>query len=174
MRRLFPLLALAGLCATAAVASARSSMFVTSTGFQRAAQLPATYTCQGRGIAPPLSWGNPPAATKSIAILVQDPDAPNKTFTHWLVYDITPAIEALPEGGQLPPGAVAGYNSAGSLGYTAPCPPSGTHHYVFSVYALDTVLPHRAMTAEQFLAAIQGHVLGYGEDVGTAQRAPAR
>jgi hypothetical protein len=141
-------------------------MFVSSPAFNRSAQLPVQYTCQGEGVVPPLGWGNPPTATKSIAVLVDDPDAPH-TFTHWLVYNITPAVESLARGGALPPGAVTGYNSANTTSYSAPCPPAGTHHYVFHVYALDVVLPRKVMTKEQFLAAIQGHIVGYGEDVAT-------
>lgn len=166
MRRLIPFLIL---CATAGLAQAGESMFVSSPGFNKDQGLPVQYTCQGEGVAPPLQWGNPPAQTKSIAVLVDDPDAP-KTFTHWLVYNITPAVESLPRGGALPPGAITGYNSANTTAYFAPCPPSGTHHYVFHVYALDIVLPRKVMTKEQFLGAIQGHVTGYGEDVAVFQK----
>lgn len=166
MRSLLPLL-LVGAAAT--VAHAQQSMHLRSPSFVRGGRLPARYTCQGVGVAPALDWSNPPAGTKSIAILVDDPDAPS-TFTHWLAYDITPAIHALPVGGQLPPGAVQGYNSLGGLGYIAPCPPAGAHHYVFHVYALDTVLPRKVLTRDQFVKAIQGHVTGYGEDVAVAQK----
>jgi Raf kinase inhibitor-like YbhB/YbcL family protein len=139
-------------------------MFISSPAFNRNAQLPVAFTCQGMGVAPPINWGNPPPATKSIAILLDDPDAP-RTFTHWLVYNITPAVESLQRGGALPPGALAGFNSAGTTTYFAPCPPAGTHHYVFHVYALDIVLPRKVLTTQQFLAAVQGHIVGYGEDV---------
>jgi Raf kinase inhibitor-like YbhB/YbcL family protein len=137
---------------------------LTSPAFENNEPIPSEYTCDGAQLPPPLSWTKVPQGTRSIAILVEDPDAPKGTFTHWLVTGIPPTTTSLTTA--LPSGASASKNDAGTLGYTGPCPPSGTHRYAFRVYALDLDLPtQRSRTA--FLAAIRGHVLASGQLVGT-------
>jgi Raf kinase inhibitor-like YbhB/YbcL family protein len=171
--RLLGLLVLSILPASALADTAKrtprspASLDVTSTAFKNNEVIPSEYTCDGTGGAPPLSWSNVPAGTKSTAILVDDPDAPKGTFTHWLVTGI-PATATSTSGG-LPSQAVESKNDKGTSGYTGPCPPSGRHHYQFHVYALDITLP-KAMTRADFLNAISGHILATGQLVGTYQK----
>ena len=110
-----------------------------------------------------------PAATKSLAILAEDPDAAKGTFTHWLVTGIPPTTTALGISASLPEAAVEQKNSSGDVGYKGPCPPSGTHHYDFRVYALDIGMP-RTISRDEFLKAVKGHVLATGDLVGTYQK----
>lgn len=148
------------------------SLNVTSNAFAANQTIPVEYTCDGSETSPPLSWSNVPKGTKSVAILVEDPDAPSGTFTHWLVTGIPPTTTALPAGA-LPAGASVATNDTGKAGYAGPCPPSGRHHYHFKVYALDTTLP-KPRTKAEFLSAIKGHVLDQGELVATYQRPGGR
>jgi Raf kinase inhibitor-like YbhB/YbcL family protein len=148
---------------------------LTSTSFQ-GSQIPAKFTCKGVGISPQLAWSAPPAGTASLALIVTDPDAPRRTFVHWVLYNLPAGTQALPEGlpalGQLPDGALQGRNDFGENGYGGPCPPPGSpHHYVFTLYALDARLnlPVGA-TQAQVEAAMQGHILAHGELVGLFQR----
>lgn len=146
---------------------------VSSTAFASSKSIPVQYTCKGRGISPPLAWSGAPAGTKSFALIMDDPDAPMGTFVHWVVYNI-PATkgelpEALPSGAKLADGSLQGTNGAGRVGYTGPCPPSGTHRYFFKLYALDAVLAldSGAASKDQLLKAVQGHILAQGELIGT-------
>ncbi len=149
--------------------TAKDKLTVTSTAFQDNGAIPAEYTCDGAEKSPPLSWSKVPAGTKSIAILVEDPDAPKGTFTHWLVTDIPPTTTSLAAGSALPSGAMAMKNSKGDKKYAGPCPPSGTHHYHFHVYALDSKIAN-ADSKSQLLASMDGHVLAEGELVGTYEK----
>ncbi|HEX4451438.1 MAG TPA: YbhB/YbcL family Raf kinase inhibitor-like protein [Kofleriaceae bacterium] len=143
---------------------------VSSPAFNANQPIPAEYTCDGAGTAPALNWSTPPAGTRSVAVLAEDPDAPNGAFTHWLVTDISPRMTHLAKGGTTPAGAFAANNDKGKAGYTAPCPTDGTtHHYHFHVYALDITLD-KHMSHGAFSAAIQGHVLAQGELVGTFEK----
>src|SRR5260370_127745 len=99
-----------------------AQMSVTSSAFESGAAIPSEYTCDRGEKTPPLSWSNVPTGTKSIAILVDDPDAPNGTFTHWMVTNIPPSQTSLSAGGSLPQGAMAAKNGKGTTGYAAPCP----------------------------------------------------
>ncbi len=101
--------------------------------------LPSKYTCDGQKINPPLQISNIPKEAKSLALIVDDPDAPNGIFTHWLVWNIHPVIGEIEEN-SVPLDAVEGINSSGKIGYYPPCPPSGTHRYRFKLYALDKYL----------------------------------
>jgi Raf kinase inhibitor-like YbhB/YbcL family protein len=142
---------------------------VGSSAFNANQEIPAEYTCEGAGTAPAVNWSKPPAGTRSVALVVEDTDAPNGTFTHWLVTGISPATTHLAKGGAIPAGAVAQANDKGNAGYAGPCPTDGTtHHYHFHVYALDVRLDKR-ITKAAFGSAIQGHVLAQGELVGTYQ-----
>jgi Raf kinase inhibitor-like YbhB/YbcL family protein len=153
---------------TGAVA-AKGSLTVTSSAFKANEAIPSEYTCDGAEKSPPLSWSNVPAGAKSIAILVDDPDAPMGTFTHWIVTNIPPSETSLSAAGSLPQGATSAKNDKGASGYAGPCPPSGKHHYHFHVYALDTTIAKPSGRAA-FLKAIDGHVLADGELVATYER----
>ncbi len=149
--------------------TAKTKLTVTSSAFQDNGPIPAEYTCDGADKSPPLSWSKVPAGTKSIAILVEDPDAPGGTFTHWMVTDLPPTTTSLAAATALPQGAMAAKNSKGDKKYTGPCPPSGMHHFHFHVYALDMTIPEAGSKAE-LLATIDGHVLAEGELVGTYEK----
>jgi Raf kinase inhibitor-like YbhB/YbcL family protein len=114
-------------------------MTIASPAFASEGEIPAKYGCSGGGqaVSPPLTIGGVPKEAKSLALVVDDPDAPGGTFTHWMVWNIAPSTTAIAEG--LPPaGASEGKNGYGKAGWGAPCPPSGEHHYIFVLYALDT------------------------------------
>jgi Raf kinase inhibitor-like YbhB/YbcL family protein len=143
---------------------------LTSTAFDDGAEIPTRHTCDGADLSPPLTWGNLPEGTESLALLVDDPDAPGGTFTHWVAWDIDPAAGGLGEGMEAPG---EGANGAGSIGYGGPCPPGGdgAHHYLFRVYALDSPLPIAQGADKAALQdALKGHVLGVGELTGTYAR----
>jgi Raf kinase inhibitor-like YbhB/YbcL family protein len=146
---------------------------LTST-FQPDGTIPSIYTCDGLGISPPLSWSTVPDRTRSVAIIVDDPDSPtDEPFLHWLVTDIPPDVHSLEEGGAVPHEAQIAESDAGTASYYGPCPTAGRHHYRFHVYALDTVLGRRPQSRDQFFADIAGHILDEGELVGTYERAQA-
>jgi Raf kinase inhibitor-like YbhB/YbcL family protein len=151
-------------------------MHLSSTSFQDGSLIPAQYTCSGAGLSPQLAWSAPPARTASLALIVTDPDAPRGVFTHWVLYDLPVGTRALTEGvpgiGRLVDGALQGRNDFGEIGYGGPCPPPGSpHHYIFTLYALDTKLnlPVGDKRA-QVEAAMQGHVLAKSRLVGLFQR----
>ena len=141
------------------------SFELTSTAFKQGQPIPTAYTCRGRDISPPLTWGNPPAGTQGFALIMDDPDAPAGIWVHWVIYNIPAAArgltEALAADACLPDGSLQGENSWGKLGYGGPCPPSGTHRYFFKLFALDTILslPSGASKAK-LLQSMEGHVLG--------------
>jgi Raf kinase inhibitor-like YbhB/YbcL family protein len=151
------------------------TMNLTSSSFQ-GGRIPAKFTCNGAGVSPQLAWSAPPAATASFALIVTDPDAPDGTFVHWVLYDLPAAARSLPEGvpaqGQLPDGSRQGRNDFGDLGYGGPCPPGHSpHHYHFTLYALDAKLNLPAgATRAQVEAAMKGHILASGELIGTYQQ----
>ena len=150
------------------------SLTVSSPSFPQRGEIPDTYTCQGADRAPALNWTGIPAETKSMAVIVDDPDAPGGTWTHWVLYDLPPATNGLPEGttaATLPPGTREGKNDWHRTGYGGPCPPSGRHRYFYKVFALDTVLPDlREPTRQALEKAMAGHVLARAELVGTYQK----
>jgi Raf kinase inhibitor-like YbhB/YbcL family protein len=149
---------------------------LTSPAFKHNAGIPARYTCDGSKISPPLVWSGAPAATKSFALIVTDPDAPDPkapqtTWVHWVLYDIPAGVmglrEAVPDHG-LPKGTRQGTNDWGTTGYGAPCPPIGRHRYVHTVFALDTVLGDLdEPTRPKLLTAMEGHVLQMAQLIGT-------
>jgi Raf kinase inhibitor-like YbhB/YbcL family protein len=137
--------------------------------------IPPRYTCDSDGISPPLTWHNPPDGTRAFALIVEDPDAPKKTFTHWVAYDIPADVHQLPEGiserPTLPDGGSQGKNDFGKLGFGGPCPPAGTHRYVFRLYALDQTLGLEAGAVKaDLLSLISGHVLETAELIGLYNR----
>jgi Raf kinase inhibitor-like YbhB/YbcL family protein len=150
-------------------------MKLESTAFTDKGLIPSKYTCDGEDISPPLSWSEPPSGTKSLALIVDDPDAPGKTFVHWVLYDIPATARALPDNvaaeGNLPSGSLQGKNDFGKLGYGGPCPPGGTHRYFFKLYALDTKLGlESGATKAQVLVSMDGHILAEAELMGRYQR----
>lgn len=151
------------------------TLTLTSTAFVAGGAIPRKYTCDGEDVSPPLEWGAPPSGTRSLALIMDDPDAPAGTWAHWLLYNIPSDARGLPEGiapdAVRPDGSRHGKNSWGNFGYGGPCPPSGQHRYFFRVYALDTTLDLAAGVGKaQLLAAISGHILAQGELMGTYRR----
>lgn len=154
------------------VVPGKASLVVTSADFAGGARIPEKFACDA-GVSPELAWSEPPAGTRGIAIVVEDPDAPFG-FVHWVVYGLPADTRALPEGASsqaLPGNARAGKNGYGGDGYVGPCPPFGSHRYIFRVYTVDTTidLPEGA-TKERLIAAMNGHVLAEGKLVGSYGR----
>lgn len=151
------------------------TMKLESSAFEVDSFIPSKYTCDGANLSPPLSWDAPPAETESLALIVDDPDAPVGIFVHWVAYDLPPETHQLPEGiapqATLIKGGTQGKNDFGNLGYGGPCPPRGTHRYFFRLYALDRTLslPPGA-TKAQLEAALNGHVLAAAELMGRYAR----
>lgn len=145
-------------------------MKFTSTAFEHDGPIPSLYTCDGRNINPPLQCHDYPAGTTSLAIIMDDPDAPSGDFVHWTVWNIPPALECF-QVGVAPTGVTEGVTDFGRTGYGGPCPPSGTHRYHLRLYALDTMLDLAASTTKaDLLKAMEGHVLGHAVLVGTYKR----
>jgi Raf kinase inhibitor-like protein, YbhB/YbcL family len=148
------------------VASSVSAITISSPAFSPGAEIPAKYTCNGQSLSPELRISDAPPAAKSIALVVEDPDAPSGLFTHWLVWNISPQTAKFAENGA-PADALQGTNDFSKRGYGAPCPPSGTHRYIFKVFALDQPLELKAGARRtQFDSAIKGHVIAQAELVG--------
>jgi len=149
---------------------------VTSPAFSEGGSIPSKYTCDGQNVSPPLRWNAIPEGTKSIALIVDDPDAPHGDWVHWVVYDLPASIRDLAE--RVPPdekylgnGGRQGTTDFGKIGYGGPCPPSGTHRYFFKVYALDKTLGlSPGATKSQLLKAMEGHVLAQGQLMGKYAR----
>jgi Raf kinase inhibitor-like YbhB/YbcL family protein len=153
-------------------------MEITSTAFTHQDEIPELYTCEGEDISPPLAWRNIPENTKSLVLIVDDPDAPDPkapkmTWVHWVLYNIPPNIGNLPQGlstSTLPQDTLEGINSWKRSGYGGPCPPIGRHRYFHKLYALDESLPDlNGPTKEKLEAQMQGHIIASAELVGTYQ-----
>jgi Raf kinase inhibitor-like YbhB/YbcL family protein len=171
--------ALSIIAAAVVFAQTEAAMILTSTSFPEGGEIPEVHTCKGADASPPLAWTNAPAGTKSFALIVDDPDAPDpaapkRTWVHWVLYDIEPTSSSLSQDyGRNDPGLPvrAGMNDWSRTGYGGPCPPVGRHRYFFKLYALDTVLgdlgkPDKA-TLEK---AMEGHVLAKTQLIGTFQK----
>lgn len=153
---------------------------VTSTAFEGGQDIPAEYTADGEDKSPSIWWSNVPENAEQLVLICDDPDAPrDKPWVHWVLYGVSALLDGMPEGlpaeGELsfPPGARQGRNDFGNLGYGGPAPPRGhgTHHYHFHLYAVDTELDlGPGATKEEVLEAIEGHVVGQGEIIGTYER----
>jgi Raf kinase inhibitor-like YbhB/YbcL family protein len=147
-----------------------SEFALESNAFENAQAIPSRHTCDGEDLSPPLRWSNLPEGTRSLALVVDDPDAPGGVFTHWLAWGLDPAAGGLGEGESAP---LEGENGFGATGYRGPCPPPGhgRHRYVFRLYALDAEPELGSGAAKGELEeAIAGHVLTTGELVGTYER----
>ena len=156
------------------------TLTVTSASFAPNGPMASKFTCEGEETSPALAWSEPPTGTKSIAVIVDDPDAPDPAapkmvFVHWVLYDVPPTTKELPEGVQnaanAGAGARDGKNDFGQTGWQGPCPPKGRHRYFHKVYALDTVLSDLGTPTKAALEkAMSGHVLAKGELVGTYEK----
>jgi Raf kinase inhibitor-like YbhB/YbcL family protein len=152
------------------------SLTLSSPAFAPAGEIPTRYTCEGDDVSPPLAWSAPPAGSKSFALIVDDPDAPDPkapktTWVHWVLYNLPPAADGLPEGvatRALPAGTREGLNDWRRTGYGGPCPPIGRHRYFHKLYALDIALPELGGSSKAALErAMQGHILAQAELIGT-------
>jgi Raf kinase inhibitor-like YbhB/YbcL family protein len=155
------------------------TMDIVSEAFTAHGEIPSKYTCDGADTSPPLAWDGVPEGTRSLALVVDDPDAPDpaaprRVWVHWVLYNLAPEAAGLPAAvppRDLPPGTAQGKNDWGRTGYGGPCPPIGRHRYFFKLYALDVVLPDLgAPTKADLLAAMEGHVVAQAELIGTYQR----
>ncbi len=165
------LLSLLELCA-----SSRASAFeITSPAFENNGIIPKLYTCDGKDFSPSLSWSGIPESTKSLVLILDDPDAPTGTWTHWVIYNMPPLSKGLQEGvlpmPNLPHDTKQGINDFKKIGYGGPCPPSGTHRYFFKLYALNTKLNLEAgATKNQLESAMKGHIVSQAKLVGKYKR----
>lgn len=153
------------------------TLTLTSSAFAHSARIPALYTCEGDDISPPLAWTGAPQGTKSFALIVDDPDAPDpkapkRTWVHWLLYDLPGDAHALAEAvATLPAGTREGLNDWKRTGYGGPCPPIGRHRYVHKLYALDSSLGDLGRpTKADLLDAMSGHVLAEAVLLGTYEK----
>jgi Raf kinase inhibitor-like YbhB/YbcL family protein len=150
---------------------------LSSTAFKEGGEIPATYTCDGDDVSPPLAWSGAPANTRSLVLIIDDPDAPDPraprmVWVHWVVYNLPPDTTSLDEGVRhLPHGAKVGINDFRKTAYGGPCPPIGRHRYFFNLYALDALLPDLGKpTKAQVEKAMGAHILAQAQLIGTYQR----
>lgn len=151
---------------------------ITTTAFEHGAMIPVVHTCDGDDVSPPLRWDEAPAATTSFALIMEDPDAPGGTFTHWIMYNIPPDTDHLekiiPIEKKLHNKSMQGKNDFGKIGYRGPCPPKGEEHrYFFRIFALKKKLPpESANTRDEFYQVIRPHVLEEAEYMGRYKKKP--
>ena len=152
---------------------------LTTNAFKQNAKIPSRYTCEGDDISPALAWEGAPTGTRSLVLIVDDPDAPDPaapkmTWVHWILYNIPPELHELAQGieaNELPPGILQGINDWRRTGYGGPCPPIGRHRYFYKLYALDDVLPDLGRPGKAELEkAMQGHIIAQTELVGTYEK----
>ena len=155
------------------------AMSLRSSSFDDGGVIPSKHTCEGADASPALTWSGVPASAKSLALIVDDPDAPDPkapkmTYVHWVLYGLPPSLTGLPEaatGGDLPAGAKQGVNDFKRAAWGGPCPPIGRHRYVFKLYALDVAPPDLGNAGKPALeAAMKGHILAEARLVGTYQK----
>ena len=161
----------------AAESTNNGSISLTSSAFAEGAPIPEEYTCQGKDRSPPLKWSGAPAQVKSLALIMDDPDAPTGTWVHWVLYDLAPSMTELPEGLSAKEHIAAGSGKEGvndfkRLGYGGPCPPPGKpHRYFFKLYALDITLDLKAGAKKKDLErAMEKHILAQGQLMATYKR----
>ena len=154
-------------------------MQLSSSAFTQGGSIPPTFTCEGSDTSPQLSWSGTPAAAKSLALIVDDPDAPDpakpqRVYVHWVVYNLPPETSSLAENaskGGMPAGSIQGKNDWGKQEYGGPCPPIGRHRYFFKLYALDSAVSIGDAADKKTLeAAMHGHILAQAEIMGTYQK----
>jgi len=144
----------------------QKNMKITSSAFENNGYIPKKYTCQGEDVNPPLDFADIPKEAKSLVLIVDDPDAPMGTWTHWTIWNMEPDLRKIEEN-SIPENSVSGMNSSGKNGYQGPCPPSGTHRYFFKIYALDGNISLKSSASKADVEkAISGHIVDYGELVG--------
>lgn len=150
--------------------SEEMTITLTSSAFSDGGAIPKKHTCDGEDVSPALSWSGIPEGTKSLALIMDDPDAPAGTWVHWVLYDLPPDLSGLPEGTQKL--GIEGMTSFRKPGYGGPCPPKGKpHRYFFKLYALDTILGLKAgATKGDLEKAMRGHLLAQGQLMGTYGR----
>jgi len=153
------------------------AMKLTSSAFAHQGEIPSKFTCEGDDVSPPLAWADVPPNAKSLALIVDDPDAPDpsapqRTWVHWVLYNLPVSASSLPEAvKQLPTGALQGMNDWKRTGYGGPCPPIGRHRYFFKLYALDTALPSLGEPPKARLEdAMRPHIVVRAELIGTYQK----
>lgn len=147
-----------------------STMKISSPAFKHNEMIPAKYTCDGADVNPALAIENAPAEAKSLALIMDDPDAPRGTWVHWVVWNVNPKIREIKEN-TVPDGGKQGMNDFRKHDYGGPCPPSGTHRYFFKLYALDTILDIQPnATKAQLEGAMKGHIIARTEMVGLYTR----
>jgi len=151
---------------------------ISSPAFRDGGEIPTSFTCEGRDLSPTLAFEGAPEGTQSLALIVDDPDAPDPaapkmTWVHWVLFDLPPDTAGLPEGvTALPAGTGEGLNDWKRTGYGGPCPPIGRHRYFFKLYALDKKLSHLEQpTKAKLLQAMEGHILADAQIIGTYQKA---
>lgn len=155
-------------------APADPTLAVSSSAFASNGPIPRKYSCQGDNVSPPLAWTGVPAQARSLALIMDDPDAPRGRWVHWVVYNLPAKTTQLTEDTKKEPivvgGGQQGRNSFGKYGYGGPCPPPGTtHHYHFKLYALDNSIGFNSAQAPALEQAMKGHILAQAELVGTYQ-----
>ena len=155
------------------------ALTIRSSAFAHQEAIPTKYTCEGEDVSPPLSWSGVPEGARSLALVMDDPDAPDpqapkRTYVHWVLYNLPPSATGLAEAvrsSDLPAGTREGTNDWGRTGYGGPCPPIGRHRYFHKIYAVDTELPDLgAATKKELEAAMETHVLARAELIGTYQK----
>jgi hypothetical protein len=159
-------------------ADAALALTLTSAAFEPGAPIPSQYGCEGDDMSPPLAWDGVPDGTKSLALILDDPDAPDpkapkRVWVHWILYNIPADASGLAENADrtgLPPGTARGITDWRKAKYGGPCPPIGRHRYVHKLYALDTTLKLYEATKPDLQAAMKGHVLAAAELIGTYQK----
>lgn len=148
----------------------KGSMKISSSVFQNNQMIPSKYTCDGENINPPLLVSDVPKETKSLALIMDDPDAPMGTWVHWTLWNVSPETKEIAQG-SIPQGAIEGSTSFGRPGYGGPCPPSGTHRYFFKLYALDINLDlHASIDKAKLESAMEGHIIAKAELIGLYSR----
>jgi len=150
-------------------------MTITSSAFDHEGTILRRFTCDGEDLSPPLSWQGVPGGTRSLALIVDDPDAPRKTWVHWVIYNLPADSSGVPENvpaeKKLADGSRQGTNDFGRIGYGGPCPPGGTHRYYFKLYALDADLDlPPGITKEELLQRMAGHILAEAQLMGRYSR----
>ncbi|HZW61103.1 MAG TPA: YbhB/YbcL family Raf kinase inhibitor-like protein [Candidatus Babeliales bacterium] len=141
---------------------------ITSTAFTNGSAIPMEHTCEGANFSPPLSFLGIPSQAKSLVLIVEDPDAPKGTFTHWIVYNLPPSVRTLDHKANIKElGGLEGVTSFNKKGWGGPCPPSGIHRYFFKLFVLDSMLNVEDESTHGIYAAMEGHVIAQGQLMGT-------